>query len=279
MWIVLALLSGAFATGENLLARHTLRANRDVWAFSLLYSLVGAVITLPFMFYHLALPQTLGPWLLAAFVALLIVGNNYLLFKATGQLEASLVGSLLKLRLVWVFILGIVLLRDPFSWTKLAGTVMTLLAGWVIVHGFKRPRSLVAVMLVLAATVFNATLIILSKYLLGSFSVGALTFIGFFLMPLLINAVAMPRVAGRVKALYRLDGRMVLLACGLGALVNLALIGALALRDASSVIIITEVFLILVLVGEHIWLKEKEYVWVKLASVGLAVAGAILIQV
>jgi drug/metabolite transporter (DMT)-like permease len=135
------------------------------------------------------------------------------------------------------------------------------------------------VMLVLAATVFNATLIILSKYLLGSFSVGALTFIGFFLMPLLINAVAMPRVAGRVKALYRLDGRMVLLACGLGALVNLALIGALALRDASSVIIITEVFLILVLVGEHIWLKEKEYVWVKLASVGLAVAGAILIQV
>lgn len=279
MWIVLALISGAFATAENLLVRHTLRAKRDVWAFSLFYSLVGAVITLPFMFYHLVLPQTIGSWLLLGLVALLIVGNNYLLFKAAGQLEASLVGSLLKLRLVWVFIFGITLLHDPFSWTKFAGTVAALLAGWVILHGFKRLKSYAAVMVVVAATLFNAGVVVLAKYLLESFSVGGLTFIGFFLLPLIINAVAMPRMADRARALYRADGRVVILACAFGALCNLAINGALALRDASSVIIILEVFLILTLVGEHIWLKEKEYVWVKIASVALAVAGAILIQI
>jgi drug/metabolite transporter (DMT)-like permease len=203
MWIVLALIAGAFATAENLLVRHTLRAKRDVWAFSLFYSLVGAVMTLPFMFYHLVLPQTIGPWLLLGVVSLLIVGNNYLLFKAAGQLEASLVGSLLKLRLVWVFILGILLLQDTFSWTKFAGTVVTLLAGWVILHGFKRPKSYTAVMIVVAATLFNAGIIILAKYLLESFSVGAITFIGFILLPLIINAVAMPGMADRTRALYR----------------------------------------------------------------------------
>ena len=50
------------------------------------------------------------------------------------------------------------------------------------------------------------------------------------------------------------------------------------LGDAASVVVITEAFLVLVLVGEHIVLKEKEQAWVKAAAVVLATVGAVLIQ-
>ena len=39
-----------------------------------------------------------------------------------------------------------------------------------------------------------------------------------------------------------------------------------------------EAFLILVLVGEHIYLKEREKTWIKAGTVALAVAGAVLID-
>lgn len=278
MWFLFAALSGILYTGEMLLRRFLLRAQKDAWAFSFFYSLVGTVITLPFMLSNPQVPHTAGPWLLALVLGALIVGHNLLLFKASNHLEASLVGTLAKLRIVWVFALSIILLGAAFSWSQLAGAVLTILAGVVIIHRFKRPESTTGVMLVLSSTIFAALIIILSKHLLDSFNVVSLTFFATFLPAAILNFILMPNARSRIKKLFRDDWRVVLLACGLGAFANLALNQALSLHDASSVVIIGEVFLILVLAGEHILLKEKEHLWIKLLSIALAIGGAILIQ-
>lgn len=187
-------------------------------------------------------------------------------------------GALSKLRLVWILLLGIWLLNDQFSLEKLIGTLLVMSAGIVIVRHIKRPFSMSAVLLVLLSTVFGAAIIILTKYLLHDFNVASLTFFVTFLPAVIINYLIMPRANKRIKGLFKSDWKIVLAACGLGALANLALNQALSLHDATSVIVIGEAFLLLILVGEHILLKEKESGWVKLASVVLAVAGAILIQ-
>lgn len=225
------------------------------------------------------LPATVLSWLLAALIGLAIVGHNLLVFKASGELEASLVGAVSKLRLAWVFLLGLVLLNNDFSWPKLLGTILAIAAGTIVVVGIKRPRSTNAVLLILAATFLNAGLIILSKYLLDSFNALSLTFFAIFLPATIFNFVLMPNVTARIRKLSLNHWPIVLLACSLGAFANLVLFLALALRDASSVLVISEVFLIVVLMGEHLILKEKEYLWVKLVSITLAIAGAILIQV
>jgi drug/metabolite transporter (DMT)-like permease len=279
MWFLFSVLAGALYTGEVLILRYLLRQQKDAWAFSFFYSLVGTVICLPFMLSAPVIPADAGVWVLALLVGLLIVGHNLLIFKASNFLEASLIGTLSKLRLVWVFILGVTLLQDPFNWQKLAGTLLAIIAGLVIMHNFKRPRSTTGVSLVLWATFLNAAVIILSKYLLGSFNAVSLTFFATFLPAVIFNFILMPRAIPRIKKLFKEDWRLVLLACALGSLANLALNQALSLHDASSVLVIGEAFLVLVLVGEHIWLKEKEYLWVKLLSVALAVAGAILMQI
>jgi drug/metabolite transporter (DMT)-like permease len=278
MWMLLTLLTGLFFTAEGLAKRYVLRAQTDVWAFSFFYSLVGTVITLPFIVLAPTVPTTPSAWTLTVFIGALIVANNWLLFKASAKLEASLVGSLHKLRLVWIYALGLVFLHETFSLTKFWGTLLTVVAGLVIIHGFRRPKSMQGAALAVAATFFNAAIIIVAKHMLGTLSVISLTFFGFFLVPLIINFICMPRAWQRITALRTAGLKGVLLACTLGALANLTLIGALSLNDATSTVVITEAFLILILVGEHVILKEKEYLWVKLVSVILAIGGAILIQ-
>jgi drug/metabolite transporter (DMT)-like permease len=279
MWQLFAALAGALYTGESLLQRLLMRAQKDAWAFSFFYSLVGTAVSLPFMLSSPKIPTSLYPWMLAVVVGLLLVVHNLLIFSASNRLEASLVGALSKLRLVWIFVLSVVLLHNAFSWQKLFGTLLAIVAGLVIIHNFKRPKSTSGVSMALTATIFAASIIILTKYLLGWFNVVSVTFFVTFLPATILNFIFMPRAIPRIKKLFTEDWRIVLLACGLGSLANLALNQALSLHDASSVIVINEVFLVLVLVGEHMFLKEREKVWIKLLSITLAVVGAVLIEI
>ena len=278
MWLIVSALAGLLYTGESLLQRHFLRKQKDAWAFSFFYSLVGTLVSFPFMLAAPVLPHTVGPWLGALLVGLLIVGNNLLFFKAANHIEASVINTLFKLKFVWIFALSILLLGTAFSWTKLGGVALTVAAGLVIMHRFKRPALNASVSWILLATVLNALIIIASKYLLDYFNASSLTFFASFLPALLLNALLMPRASARIRSMFTADWKVVFGICAIGAGANLALNQALSMHDATSVIIIGEVFLVLVLVGEHVFLKEKERVWIKLCSVALAIAGAILIQ-
>ncbi len=279
MWLYFALLAGGIYTVESLVARHTLRNQKDSAAFSIAYSLVGTVISLPFMLAASRVPHSVSLWLLAIAIGFIIVIHNFLVFRASGLLEASLLGAVSKLRLVWVFIFGIVFLSVSFSWAKLFGTLLVIAAGLIVVRRFRKPESKSGISLALTATLFNASVIILSKYLLGSFNAVSLTFFASFLPALIFNLILIPHSVTRLRKLLKNHWRPVLLACGLGAFANLALNQALALHDANSVIILNEAFLVLVLVGEHLVFKEKQHLWFKLASIVLAIAGAILIQI
>jgi hypothetical protein len=53
----------------------------------------------------------------------------------------------------------------------------------------------------------------------------------------------------------------------------------LSLGEPTAIAVVTEAFLIVTLIGEHVILKEKELVWVKATAVVFATAGAIIMQV
>lgn len=278
MWFVFSALAGLLYTGESLLQRHFLRKQKDAWAFSFFYSLVGVIVSFPFMLLSPVVPHSVLPWGGALLLGILIVGNNLLLFKAANHIEASLSGALFKLKFVWIFAFSILLLGGVFEWAKLGGVVLTIAAGLLIMHRFKRPGSGIGIYLVLLATVFNALIIIVSKYLLDYFNPASLTFFATFLPAMLLNFILMPQASLRIRKMFTYDRKIVIGICTVGAIANLALNLALSLHDPTSVMVISEVFLVLVLMGEHLLLREREQLWVKLGSIVLAVAGAILIQ-
>jgi drug/metabolite transporter (DMT)-like permease len=278
MWVFLAILAGALFTAESLAQRKFLRGKNDAWAFAFFYSLIGTIISFPVMLAAPELPHSLREWGIALFIGFLIVANNVLLFRATALLEVSFVGTLLKLRLVWVFVLGIVLLQDDFSWAKLAGTAAVILSGMMVAKHVRRPGSSSAVALVLTATIVNAAIIVVSSYLLESMNVASSTFFATFLPATVLNFVLMPNARTRVTTMFNEHRRNVAFVCTLGALSNFALNGALATGDAGSVVVLNEAVLIFVVFGEHLILREKEYLGVKLIGIPLAVSGAVLIQ-
>lgn len=277
MWLMYALLSGLLYTASGLITRHVLRGNKDAWAFSFYFSAIGAAVSLPFMLYNVKVATSVNGWGLMLLVGLLIVVQNLLNFKSTNTLEASIQGSITKFRLVWVFIFGILLLHEGFSWFKLVGTAVTVLAGILIMNKFRKPESLTGVVWAFLATIVYAMVIILYKYLFVSFNTASLTFF-IFLIPALLNVLIMPGSLKRVARMWKEQKTPVLWACGFGGLANLAMNQSLAIGEASKALVIIEAFLITTLIGEHIFLKERAHLLTKIAAVALATTGAILIR-
>jgi drug/metabolite transporter (DMT)-like permease len=277
MLFFFAILSGLFYTGQGLLTRYLLKGNKDAWAFSFYFSFVGALVSLPFMLANLKVANSVSAWSLIILIGFLIVAQNLLSFKSSNFIEASITGTISKFRLVWVFILEVIIFKEIFSLNKLLGVLLSVLAGVIIIQGIKKPKSIKGVLLALSATIFYAIVIMFYKILFTSFNSQSLTFF-IFAIPALLNFLIMPQAPQRIYNLIKENGKVVLLACSLGAFANLAMNHSLSIGDATKTLVIIESFLIVALVGEHFFLKEKSHVVIKLLAVIFAITGAVLIR-
>jgi len=279
MWLLYSIIAGSFYTASNLLTRHVLKQQKDAWAFSFFFSAFGALVSFPFLLAHFQVSPSLNPWLILLFVGVLIVANNWLNFRSSNYLETSVNGAILKFHLVWIYLLGILLLGEVSSWSKIIGTLITVSAGLVLtLKRIQNRQSFRGIVFAFASTFFYTVVIYFYKFLFNSFSSQSLTFFIFFI-PMVINLIIMPQSLQRITGLIKNDLLPVALACSLGGFANLAMNHALSLGEASRVLVFMEAFLILTLVGEHFWLKETQQFRLKLAVVLAAIIGAILIQI
>lgn len=276
-WMLFALISGSFYTIQGLLTRYLLRGDRDAWAFSFYFSFVGALTSLPFLLFDPSFSYKISAWLILGLVGLLIMLQNYLAFKSTNYLEASVQGSINKLRLLWVLLIGVVFLGESLSLVKVIGTALTILAGLIIYFKKTKVESQKGFAFALSATFVYAIVIGLYKILFAEFNSATLTFF-IFVIPAICNVLIMPNAIKRITLMAKKQGKEVFVATFFGGLANLAMNQALSIGEASRVLVIIEAFLLIVLIGEHFLLKEKEDVLKKVLSVVLATIGAILIR-
>lgn len=277
MWLFWAILSGILFTGSNLVSRHVLKKNKDAWAYSFFFSLVGALVTLPFFIQNPLVTTKSNYWVFMILVAAFAVLHNLLVFKANNYIEVSISESITKFRLVWIFILSTFLLNESFNWLKLLGTIFIVLSGILMVVKFRKVGSLKGIGMAFLATFVYAGAIISYKYLLEEFSVASVTFFVFF-VPTILNSILMPKFISRVKTLVRTDGKWLLIGCGLGGLANLTMTAGINSGEVSKVPVIIEAFLLIALVGERLFLKEKSNLFTKLIVTLLTVIGAVLIK-
>ncbi|HUQ85543.1 MAG TPA: DMT family transporter [Candidatus Limnocylindrales bacterium] len=278
-WVLYSVLAGMLFTAGSLLSRHILKAEKDPWAYSFWFSLGGALACFPLMLISPQVPTGWWPWALALVLGIGIVAHNVLQFTALRYIEASVSGSIMKLRLVWVFILGALFLGEVTTPGKMLGIVLTLAAAFLIFYKFKHKNSTKGILLVLGASVLNAGIIILIKYLLDFFNPVSLTFFGGFLFSAIFNFILMPRSFERITDVIKNKGKIIFLSAGLGGITNLIMYKALEVGDTTRVVVIIEAFLITTLAGESLFLREKHQVGTKIVAVLLATFGAILITI
>jgi drug/metabolite transporter (DMT)-like permease len=277
MWFIFALLAGLFYTISGLLTRHVLKGKKDSWAFSFYFSFFGAITSLPFMLAEPKMPTTLGPWVLMFVVGILITTQNYFSFKANNHLSASVIGIVTKFRLVWVFLLSVIVFREDLIQPKLIGLVVTLLAGVILLANSSAIQKNIGIIYTLTATFFYAIVITLYHYLFTDFNSQTLTFF-IFIFPVLINLVIMPNRFSRIKAIMVQYKTPLIIACVLGGAANLAMNYALATGDATKTLVTIEACLILTLIGESVILKEHQDLTRKIIATVFAVAGAVIMR-
>ncbi len=278
MWLYFAIGAGLLFTCSTLLNRRILKTGSDPWVLSFYFSAIGSVISLPFMLSNFKAPDTWSLWLIMLLTACLVVFHNFLNYTALKHISASVHGTFYKLRLVWVFLIGIFLALESWQALTVLGVTLTVAAGVLLVWKKGERFSMTGVAFVIGSSLVNAIAFTLFKFLFGSFNVETLTFLTFFI-PAIINALVIPKFPQRVKEFGSKNWLVIVTACSFGAFANLAINTAINLGQVTSVLVIVEVFLILVLAGEHLFLKERAGMLKKTVAVLLAVIGAICILI
>lgn len=275
-WITFSLIAGFFFTTSDLITRYILKGKRDAWAYSFWFSFFGSITSLPFFLANPKLPG-INSLLILIVSGVLIVIQNLLRFKSTNILSPSISGAILKFRLIFVLVFGLIFLSETFNMYKLVGTTLTIVSGSLLLNAFKGKVYKKGIALAFFSTIFYATVITLYSIVLKSINAVTLTFF-IFLIPAVLNLALMPNSSTRIRILIKKSPKPIILATVLAAFANLALNQALAYGEQSRVIILTEVFLIGMVGAEHIILKEQGNLKKKIIAVTLAVAGAIFIQ-
>ncbi|HEX9804287.1 MAG TPA: DMT family transporter [Candidatus Dojkabacteria bacterium] len=275
MWILFSVLAGTCFSLSSLVSRYVLRAQKDSWAFSFFYSVIGALVVLPLFIFKAKVSDEFGDWLILILVSFLIVFHNYLLFKATNFLEASVTGSVLKFRLVFVFVFAVILSNTDANLAKIIGIIFAIISGVILLSGIGKRFSRKGIILTLLSTIVYASVVTIYSTLLESFNAISLTFFIFFI-PGLINFVVIPDRVKRITKIILEDKKGIILASVFGALANIFIIQAFDLGDETSILLISEAFLIFTLLGEHIFLKEKEGLLKKILALIFASLAALV---
>lgn len=278
MSLLLALLSGTFYTTSALIQRHLLKnKTQDSWAYSFWFSLVGVVASLPFLMSDIRIKFEPKLFVLLIFAGLLVTIHNYLNISSYKFISPSLQGALNKTRLLWVFLLAIVFWKSDFGYTELVGVLLTLGSGFLISRSFREKLERRGILLALSAAIVYASVITMYPIFKRSLSSAGISFF-VFLIPAIINLLIMPNSLKRIYKILK-EQKWTLIAANLfGALGFITFNEAIYLGSATKVIVLTESFLIITLALEHLVLKDKKHLAIKLIAALLALGGAISIQ-
>lgn len=279
MWLLFAILSGFFFAALALVDRHLLKEKEsDPLAFSFFFSFTSTLLLIPVVFYDPQFSSDILPWVLVIIVSALLSAGNFLNYIGVKHASASTVGTIRKFKVVWVFLLGLLLAYEEWSVYKGLGVLFTLIAGIIVVAKSDEPLSLKGCVYTFIATFFAAAAFVIYTPLLQDFNVLSLTFL-IFAFPALINFMAMKNVIVRIKAKYNKQSWRLLVIGLLGVLANITFVAAVNLGETTRVLVIVEALFIVVLLGEHFILKDKKGILRKSAAAILAIMGAILIRI
>lgn len=276
MWFLFALIAGIFFALTSLLIRSYAKKNADAWLLSFYFSLFSAIILIPFFIYEFQFPLTIHFFGGVVLVSVFIILYNFLTFKAAQFLSASVNSTLSKFRLLWILLAGVFIFGEHIVAKNILGMVL-IIVSFLLIIDFKNWTSSRkgVIFVVLGTFVYSISAIILKQLALLSGTLSLTFFI--FALPVIINALVIPNFFDRAKKEF-FNWKMLLGIAIVAVIGNLALVKALTYNALSGVYFVMSASLVLVLVGEYIFLKEQDRLIWKLVAVILAIVGTILIQ-
>lgn len=278
-WLFFAFIPAILFTVWNLLSRVISVDSKNPRVFSVVYSLVGAIIIFPLFIFQLGSMKQipLEIILLTGFGTILYGIFDRLQFFASRDIEASTLAILFRITPVATLIASTVFLSEKATLDKILGTLLIIVGNIIIISGPKNFKFNRGFAFALIASIALGLAYTVDKKASAFYPLFVYIFISYFVPPmynLLIPPLSLNTIKEEVKrASWRIW------AMGLvGAGGYCSLIYAFSRADASKVIPISTTSSILTVMAGAIFLKEKSNVLRKIVAILIAFAGVVLIR-
>ena len=276
--ILLALAAAFFAFSWRITVRTKLKLGKNDMAFTALVDFFAALTAAAFIpIFGLRLPANvslLGIFLLS--VVFSAVGD-FLILYATKNADTADTSILMPLSNIWVLLLAAVFLKEPLSMFKVLGVVMIVLGSIITLS---KGKKLVINKGIVAAFIYGWLItgtILIDKGISSNFSLPVYSAVFYFLSSCVLTLLTGRQPIKKIVAEFKIN-KFWSAAVGVQwALFSLTLLFAYSQAEASRVIPIMRVFIVMVTLYSVFVLKERERMWQKIAGSLIVTGGALVL--
>jgi uncharacterized membrane protein len=272
---LMLLLTAGFLSGvQQLINKHISKSNQRSDSYTTAALLFSTCLSIPFLFVHQEWAHYTTTWIIIAVSVVCYAFSTAFSFAAYKKLDVSAVSLLQRLSVVFIYILGVVFLKENISAKNLIGIALITFGSLTIIYKKSSAHAhLTGVVLAILMALTGAFAAILDKLVLRDFSPYTYLFINNFL----VGLVFIPKkgnFTGAIKIIKSQPNSLLvrsLLANMSTALVWVALQAGLVsnvMPVYKTVSLIVPVILGIVLFKERSSLKQK-IVGLVLSSVGI----------
>ncbi len=279
-WFEYALCAAVLEASFWLISRSLLRKVDDHRSFALLMQFLPPLLLLPLLIIEpLQLPQNGFAWAAILLAAAAWAFHEVVAFKSLRFTEASVQQTVRETRLVWAAFFAFFFLGESVSLWRIAGIILILAGVAAITFKGRKLKLDYGVKLVLVSAVANASARVFDKLALEGFSVTAYAILVSILTGAFIAVAPTPYGSKqRLQHILRTHWKTV---CAAGTLVIASYwfqVKALSVGDVSQVTAVFSLGVVFATVGGILFLKERDNALKKIAGMGLAIAGALLLR-
>jgi glucose uptake protein len=277
--IIFAIFSSLTQGVKKLLHRSVL-ANEDSLSYAFVYQTLSALLLVPFLFFDFKIPNVMS-WhiLLVLFSAILWTLIAYFGFKSYSRLDVSIKTIFGESKVLFTFILSIIILREVVTLTKFLGVFLVFVGILIISHkkgekwGHLKDKG---VIYSLIASFLTAVVVIVDKYAQTYYSTTTYSFL-VYLLPAIFFIPFVISKGKEVKSIMKNSFWQILVAAVLSTVSYYLMLKAFTLADASIVYTITRASILITIIGGIIFLKEKEDMLKRLLVGVIILAGVLLL--
>jgi len=283
-WIIYIFLSIILFTTMQLLSRVLSVKSKNVRAFTVVFNLISAGFALLIFLasggiknFHLPTNYFAYLFLFGGVIAYGLFER--LRFKASKLVEASLLSLFSPISLVTAFIISSLIYQENLTLTKIISLVLIFVAIVMVTYN-KKVKNLTKEGIKVAVATSVIVGIAMSFDKAGASNFNSETYsIFLWLLPLII-IYFFPRVKTKdILDEAKLANWKILVLSISNVVAYYLMLKAFTLADATKVILISELTMILTVIGGIIFLKERKNVWVKILASLLAFAGVTLLVI
>ena len=280
LWLAYALISAVSDGFKSIVHRHVMKTESP-YSYALIEEVLTALAFIPLLYKEFVAPTGIFPWFLVAASSVLwtiIVLTSFNAYKFT---HVSLKEPISQTRLIFVFILSIILLAESITMVKGIGTLIIFFGIVTLTYHkgevFGR-LSEKGVRLTLLSALLMSIVAIIDKKAMSYFTPGMFGFL-VYLIPGLILLLFVKKRTQETKKLIKTKWPYVLLVIMFGMSMYYFNLKAYTLAEASVVFPIIRISsFISVLGGMFIFKEERKDILRKVIASIIIILGAILIS-